>query len=69
MTLRWTKTEADWSTKGGPLSAKIQPKGDGRWNWQILRVGQPNPMAAGVANSLGAAKNVVEQFVNRSGLL
>lgn len=69
MTLQWTKTHSDWSTKGGPLSAKIQPKGDGRWNWQILRDDQPNPMAAGVANSLGAAKNVVEQFVNRSGLV
>jgi hypothetical protein len=69
LTLKWTKTQADWSTKGGPLSAKIQRKGDGRWNWQISRDDQPNPMASGVANSLGAAKNVVEQFVNRSGLV
>ena len=53
----------------GPLVVKVQPKGDGRWNWQVSRADQRNPMASGVANSLGAAKTVVEQFVNRSGLV
>ncbi len=59
----------DWSASAGPLSVRIQPKGDGRWNWRVFRDDQMNPMAAGVANSLGAAKTVVEQFVKRSGLV
>ena len=59
----------DWSATVGPLSVKIQPKGDGRYNWQVFKGDALNPMATGVANSLGAAKTVVEQFVNRSGLV
>jgi hypothetical protein len=68
--IHWTKKPVDeWSASAGPLSVKIQPKGDGRWNWQVFKGEQLNPMASGVANSLGAAKTVVEQFVNRSGLV
>ena len=59
----------DWSATAGPFAITIKPKGDGRYDWQVIKSGQRNPMAAGVANSLGAAKNVVEQFVNRSGLV
>ncbi len=70
MAIKWTKKPLDhWSASAGPLSVKIQPKGDGRWNWQVFKGDQMNPMATGVANSLGAAKTVVEQFVNRSGLV
>jgi hypothetical protein len=69
LAIKWTKTPTDWWAKVGPFSAKIQQKGDGRWDWQVTKDDQPNPMAAGVANSLGAAKNVIEQFVNRSGLV
>jgi hypothetical protein len=68
--LKWTKKPVDlWSATAGPLAVAIQPKGDGRWNWQIFKADAMNPMATGVANSLGAAKTVVEQFVNRSGLV
>jgi hypothetical protein len=68
--ISWTKKLVDdWSATVGPLSVKIQPKGDGRYNWQVFKGDALNPMATGVANSLGAAKTVVEQFVNRSGLV
>jgi hypothetical protein len=50
----------------GPFVVKIEPKGDGRWSWRVFKGAQVNPMAAGIARSLGAAKAVVEQFVNRS---
>jgi len=58
-----------WSATAGPLAVKVQPKGDGRWTWHVFKDGNANAMATGVANSLGAAKTVVEQFVNRSGLV
>jgi hypothetical protein len=70
LSLNWTKKPVnDWSATAGPFAITIKPKGDGRYNWQVIKGDQLNPMAAGVANSLGAAKTVVEQFVNRSGLV
>jgi len=70
LALPWTKKPVDdWSATVGPLTVKIQPKGDGRYSWQVFKGDALNPMAAGVTNSLGAAKTVVEQFVNRSGLV
>lgn len=50
----------------GPLSLRIEPKGDGRWAWQVLKDQADNPMATGVASSLGAAKTVTEQFARRT---
>ncbi len=74
MPIRWTKNVGDlWTSTVGPFLAKIQPQGDGRWAWQVFQQrGEkvaPNPTATGVVGSLGAAKNVVEQFVKRSGLV
>ena len=67
MAINWTKKSGDvWSGRAGPLVLTIQPKGDGRWTWQVFDEGNPNPMASGVATSLGGAKNVVDQFVKRT---
>jgi hypothetical protein len=71
--MQWTKKPGtkkpgeEWSASAGSLSLELRPKGDGRWNWQIFNGNQTNPMAAGVASSLGAAKTVAEQFAKRSG--
>jgi hypothetical protein len=65
----WNKTRDDWTATQGPFALRVSPKGDGRWNWQIVRDNKPNPEATGVASSLGAAKTAAEQFVKRSGLV
>jgi hypothetical protein len=68
--MKWNKATGDvWSTRGGPFSLRVAPKGDGRWNWQVFRGENHNPEASGVASSLGAAKTATEQFVKRSGLV
>jgi len=56
-----------WTAVVGPLSVTIEPRGDGRWAWNIHTGDTPNPTATGLASSLAAAKNVVEQYVKRSG--
>ena len=38
-----------------------------RWSWEVFSGDADSPMATGIANSLGAAKNVAEQFVKRAG--
>jgi hypothetical protein len=69
MKLQWSKAAGDvWSFAVGPFTAKVAPKGDGRWNWQVFQ-GGANPTAQGVASSLGAAKTATENFVKRSGLI
>lgn len=66
----WRKVTGDrWSAVQGPFTLRVEPKGDGRWNWNICRGETPNPEASGVATSLGAAKTATENFVKRSGLL
>lgn len=70
MQLRWNKTPAGkLSAKAGPLLLEIEPKGDGRFDWRVFREAAPNPMASGIANSLGAAKTVTQQFALRTGLV
>lgn len=70
MTVPWIKRTGDeWTATVDRLSLKIRPKGDGRWSWQVFDGERVNPMATGVASSLGAAKTVTEQFVKRSGLV
>jgi hypothetical protein len=65
--IHWTKKPADaWSAAVGPFLVTIDPQGDGRWSWRVFKGAQVNPMATGIARSLGAAKAVVEHFVNRS---
>lgn len=49
----------------GPLLLKLAQTGDGRWAWQVFNGGAQNPMASGVAGSLGAAKTVTTQLANR----
>lgn len=66
----WTKSAIGLlSSRMGPLLLKVEPKGDGRWSWQVFNGDAQNPMATGVASSLGAAKTVTEQFARRSGLV
>ena len=67
---KWTKDPAGIvSCKLGPLAIRIEPKGDGRFAWQIINGEARNPMASGVAASLGAAKTVTVQFAERSALV
>ena len=51
----------------GHLTLRIAPKGDGRWTWEVVAKGAASAMATGVTTSLGAAKNVAEQFAKRAG--
>ena len=68
MQFKWTKNAGDtFGATAGPFALKIEPTGDGRFNWTIHSGGTRDPMARGVATSLGAAKRVAEQFVMRSG--
>ena len=67
--MKWTKEAGDrWTARVGPFLLKVEPKGDGRWNWQVFRDPAPNPTATGIAASRGAARTATEQFVKRSGL-
>ena len=64
MAIQWKTNAGDLLTaQVGPFSLKVQPQGDGRWAWEIHSGDTPNPAATGIARSLGAAKNVTEQFV------
>lgn len=67
--IAWHKVGEAFSATAGPFRVKVQPKGDGRWNWHVFKDAAANPTATGVATSLGAAKTAVQQFVNRSGLV
>jgi len=68
--IQWNKTRDGKSVSAlvGSLSLRLAPTGDGRWNWQVFNGAALNPMATGIANSLGAAKTVATQFAGRSGL-
>jgi hypothetical protein len=67
--IQWTRKQPGeiWSGTAGPFLLKVEPKGDGRWTWHVFTDNAQNPTATGVASSLGGAKNVIEQFVKRSG--
>jgi hypothetical protein len=70
MPIKFSKSPGDlYNAAVGPFVVKIRPKGDGRWAWEVFRDDTRSPMATGVASSLGAAKNVTEQFVKRQGLI
>lgn len=66
--IQWSKPAPGLVARIEPFTLKADPKGDGRWNWQVLKDATRNPVATGVASSLGAAKTACEQFVKRSGL-
>jgi len=63
----WTKKADAWTGAEGPFTAKIAPKGDGRFAWAVHADGALHPAASGIAASLGAAKTAAEQLVKRSG--
>jgi hypothetical protein len=69
--IKWKKARDGKSVTAvvGPLSIELTQTGDGRWSWQVKKDGAQNPMATGVAGSLGAAKTVTAQFASRSGLV
>lgn len=69
MAIRWTKAGDGLTAHAGPFVMTVAPKGDGRWNWSVVKEGIVNPVATGIARSAGQAKTVAENFVNRSGLL
>lgn len=71
MDLSWKKARDGKSVTAvaGPLSVVLTQTGDGRWTWQVTKDGSQNPMASGVAGSLGAAKTVAAQLVSRSGFV
>lgn len=66
--INWKKGAGESLTaQVGPFLVKVQPQGDGRWAWEITLGETPNPAATGIARSLGAAKNVTEQYLKRTG--
>ena len=66
--LSWKKQkDGGFVAAAGPFAIKAWPKGDGRWNWEIIVDNATNPAATGVATSAGAAKNACENYVQRSG--
>jgi len=66
--MKWSKGANNvWTGSGGPFAVKVEPKGDGRFNWFVFNGAAKNPTATGVASSLGAAKTAAENFVKRSG--
>jgi hypothetical protein len=70
--MKWMKDGDGWICRVPPdalFTLKAQPKGDGRWNWAVYPQGRDHTIATGVTSSLGAAKRVTENFVNRSGLV
>jgi len=68
--INWKKTAAGAvSSKVGPLLIKLEQTGDGRWSWQVFNGEAQNPMATGIAGSLGAAKTSTTQFAQRTGLI
>ncbi len=71
MEIKWKKSRDGKSVTAivGPLSLNLTQTGDGRWSWQVVNGTAQNPMATGVAGSLGAAKTVTAQFASRSGFV
>jgi hypothetical protein len=71
--IEWSKDGSGWISRvgEGPIfTARLRPKGDGRWDWEIVKGGGIKPVVAtGIVSSLGAAKTVAANFVNRSGLV
>ena len=68
--MHWTKDGAGWVCRVPPeaiFTMKVQPKGDGRWTWEIVRQGGDRTIAGGIVSTLGAAKTISENFANRSG--
>jgi hypothetical protein len=64
--LRWTKgPEGSLTSTVGTRTARIETRRDGRLAWSITQAEARSAMATGVANSLGAAKTTVEQFMMR----
>ncbi len=69
MSLSWKKDAGGtWISRIDPdarFTLKAIPKGDGRWSWAVYAGATEAPMATGVANNIGAAKNTMEQLVKR----
>lgn len=66
----WTKAPKNAvRCQAGPFVLVVEPKGDGRWTWQVFKDGTVNAVATGIGASLGAARTAAEQFAKRSGLL
>ncbi len=72
MPLSWSRqAERElWLATSGDFTAKVHPKGDGRWSWEVFKTEAlakgTGPVATGVARSFGAAKSVAEQLIARS---
>jgi hypothetical protein len=70
--MKWNKDGSGWRCVVAPdavFTMKVQPKGDGRWTWEVFPRGGERTIAGGIVSSLGAAKTISENFANRSGKL
>lgn len=70
--MHWKKDGPGWKCVVSPdavFTLKVQPKGDGRWTWEVLPQKGDRTVAGGIVNSLGAAKTISENFATRSGKL
>ena len=69
MPMHWAKDGAGWVcrvNRDAVFTMKVQPKGDGRWTWEVYPQ-EDRTIARGIVSTLGAAKMVCENFANRSG--
>ena len=68
--MNWSKSKTGgFRATEGPFAVSVEPKGDGRWNWEVIQGTARSPLATGIGASAGAAKTAAEQFVKRSGLV
>jgi hypothetical protein len=67
--MEWTKTAPDTWRREVPPDAQFTLKAammrDRRWTWEVYAGAAERPMATGIVNSLGAAKNACEGFIKR----
>jgi len=69
--IKWKKSPDGkaLTAEAGQLLLELAQTGDGRWAWKVRKTSATNPMASGIAGSLGAAKTVTAQFAERTGLV
>ncbi len=69
--LKWKRLGEDqWTSDlDTRFSMNVKKMGDGRWTWKVSATGAVSHMATGICNSVGAAKQAVQNFLVKSGQL
>jgi hypothetical protein len=66
----WSKQKDAFVAQAGDpviFTARVRPRGDGRWVWEIFQGATTTVIATGILASLGAARTAANNFVSRSG--